>query len=285
MKKKNTAFDYVNIIIMVLLIIVTVYPIWYVFCISLSSTRMINLGAVNLYPREINFDAYKQIFQTSKIPRAYGNSILYTFCGTICCLVMTIIFAYPLSRRRFVFRRPIMIMITITMYFTGGLIPTFLVVQATGLIDTMWSLIIPNLIWTFDVILLKNFFEGIPEELHEAAITDGASEFKIMVKIFIPLATPAIATVALFFAMGHWNSYLIPSIYITSQDKLPLQVVLRDMLLEDTNAKPNSASASKITPEALKNATIFVSILPFLIVYPWLQKYFVKGLTLGAVKG
>lgn len=285
MKQKTTLFDFVNFIILLAVLFITLYPLWYVLCISLSSTEMINSGTVTFYPKGINLDAYKQIFTTSKVPRAYFNSVLYTAVGTVCCLAMTVVFAYPLSRKNFVLRRPLTLFITITLYFTGGLIPTFLVVQGTGLLDSMWSLIIPNIIWTFDAILMRNFFEGVPAELHEAAIVDGANEFKILYKIYIPLSTSAIATIALFYAMGQWNSYLLPSIYITTYEKLPLPVILRDMLMDDTSANPQSLAGTQITPEALKNATVFISILPFLVLYPYLQKYFVKGLTMGAVKG
>ena len=285
MKQKTTLFDFVNFIILLAVLFITLYPLWYVLCISLSSTEMINSGTVTFYPKGINLDAYKQIFTTSKVPRAYFNSVLYTAVGTVCCLAMTVVFAYPLSRKNFVLRRPLTLFITITLYFTGGLIPTFLVVQGTGLLDSMWSLIIPNIIWTFDAILMRNFFEGVPAELHEAALVDGAHEFKILYKIYIPLSTSAIATIALFYAMGQWNSYLLPSIYITTYEKLPLPVILRDMLMDDTSANPQSLAGTQITPEALKNATVFISILPFLALYPYLQKYFVKGLTMGAVKG
>ena len=280
-----TFFDVFVYIMMAFAAFITLYPIWYVLCISLSSTAAINSGTVSFWPKEINVDAYIQILKTPRIPRAYANSILYTGVGTICCLAMTTIYAYPLSRKNFIFRKPLMIMVTITMFFGGGLIPTFLLVQSLGLIDSMWSLVIPNLIWSFDLIIVKNFFEGVPGEIYEAAIVDGASEFRIFAQIYVPLAKPAIASVALFFAMGQWNSYLIPSIYLNTAEKLPLQVILKDMLINMTSQNPNSLEESRFTPEALKNATVFISIAPFMVVYPFLQKYFVKGLTVGAVKG
>lgn len=285
MKQRFGIFDCINYVIMAAAAFITLYPVWYVLCISLSSTAAINSGTISFWPKEINIDAYIQVLKTPKIPRAYLNSIVYTSVGTICCLVFTTLFAYPVSRKNFIFRKPLMIMVTITMFFGGGMIPTFLLVQSVGLLDSMWSLIIPNLIWTFDLIVIKNFFEGVPGEMYEAAVVDGASEFRIFLQIYVPLAKPAIASVALFFAMGQWNSYLLPSIYLNTAEKLPLQVVLRDMLIDMTSQNPNSLEESKFTPEALKNATIFVSILPFVVVYPYLQKYFVKGLTVGAVKG
>ena len=288
--KKNkldrwTFFDYLNAFVQVLLIFITLYPVWYVLCVSLSSTQAINAGLVSFWPVDINIDAYKEILETPKIPRAYFNSILYTGVGTVCCLIMTVMLAYPLSRKNFVFRKPVMIMIVITMFFSGGMIPGFLLVKSLGMLNTMWSLIIPNLIWTYDLIVMRSFFETIPNEIYEAAIVDGASEIKILVSIFIPLAKPAIASISLFYIMGQWNSFLMPSIYLTDAEKYPLQVVLRDMLVNMTGQNADNAEQMKFTPEALKNATIFVSVLPFLVVYPWLQKYFVKGLTIGAVKG
>ena len=282
---KLTLFDYINYFIMLFLVFITLYPVWYVLCISLSSTAAINSGTVTFWPKEINIDAYVQILKTPRIPRAYWNSILYTGVGTVCAVAMTTLFAYPLSRKTFIFRKPLMIIVVITMFFGGGIIPTFLLVKACGLLDSMWSLIIPNLIVTFDLIVMKNFFEGIPNEIYEAAVVDGASEFTIFLKIFTPLAKPAIASITLFIAMGKWNAYLIPSIYLTTAEKLPLQVILKDMLIDMTSQNNNNLEESKFTPEALKNATIFISVIPFLIVYPFLQKYFVKGLTVGAVKG
>ena len=282
---KWTLFDYINAFVMIFLIFITLYPVWYVLCISLSSTEAINQGLVSFWPVDINLEAYQEILKTPKIPRSYMNSILYTGVGTVCCLLMTILFAYPLSRKNFVFRKPLMIMVVITMFFSGGLIPTFLLVKEIGLLDSMWSLIIPSLIWTYDLIVMRSFFETIPHEIYEAAVVDGASEFKILVSIFVPLAKPAIASIALFYVMGQWNSYLTPSIYLTTAEKYPLQVVLRDMLINMTGQNANDQEEMRFTPEALKNATIFISVLPFLIVYPWLQKYFVKGLTIGAVKG
>ncbi len=288
--KKNkldrwTFFDYMNAFVHIFLIFITLYPVWYVLCVSLSSTEAIMAGKVSFWPVGFNFGAYKEILSTARIPRAYFNSILYTGVGTVSCLLMTIMFAYPLSRKNFVFRKPLMIMVVITMFFSGGLIPTFLLVKGIGLLDSMWSLIIPSLIWTYDLIVMRSFFETIPNEIYEAAIVDGASEFKILVTIFVPLAEPSIASIALFYIMGQWNSYLTPSIYLMEPKKYPLQVVLKEMLNQMVGQNANEVEETKSTPEAFKNATIFVSVLPFLIVYPWLQKYFVKGLTLGAVKG
>ena len=285
MKQKFGVFDAINYLVMAIAAFITLYPVWYVLCVSLSSTAAINSGVISFWPKEINIDAYLQILKTPKIPRAYLNAIVYTFIGTVTCLITTVVYAYPLSRKNFIFRKPLMIMVTITMFFGGGMIPSYLLIQSLGLLDSMWSIILPHLIVPFDLIVIKNFFEGVPNEMYEAAVVDGASEFRIFSQIYVPLAKPAIASVALFFAMQQWNGYLLPSIYISTPEKQPLQVVLRDMLVDMTSQNSNSVEETKFTPEALKNATIFISVAPFLIVYPYLQKYFVKGLTVGAVKG
>ena len=171
------------------------------------------------------------------------------------------------------------------MFFSGGMIPTFIVVQKLGLINSIWALVIPNAIWTTQLFILKSFYESISPSLYEAAIVDGASEYRILFQIIIPLSKPALASLALFYFMGHWNSYFLPLIYLNDLNKLPLQVILRDMLIDNTAGNPNLMTASKLTPEALKNATIFISMIPVLLIYPFVQKYFAKGIMLGSVKG
>lgn len=283
--EKVTLFDVINNTVMFLLILISLYPIWYVLCISLSSTEAINNGLVSLWPVDINIDAYKEILKTPRIPRAYWNSILYTFLHTVFAVGTTVLFAYPLSRKKFVFRKPLMLMVVFTMFFSGGMIPAYLLLRSLHLLDSMWALILSGLITTFDLVIIKNFYEGLPHEMYEAAIVDGANEFTILLRIFIPLAKPAIASITLFLAMGTWNSYLSPSIYFTTPEKFPLPVILKEMLIDMTSTNSNNADENQFTPEAIKNATIFVSVLPFLIVYPFLQKYFVKGVAIGAVKG
>ena len=182
-------------------------------------------------------------------------------------------------------RKFFMKMITFTMFFSGGLIPTFLLVSNLGMVNTIWAFILPGAISTYHMIIVKSFFESLPASLHESATIDGASEFRIFLRIMVPLSTAAIATVAMFFFMGRWNAYLGPLIYLNTEKKFPLQVVLRQMLVEGDTHNTNTVVSENLTPEAMKNATVVVSMIPVLLVYPFAQRYFVKGVMIGAVKG
>lgn len=283
-KQKITLFGIVNTLIMLIVGIVMLYPVIYVIAVSFSDTVYIVQNKITFFPKGFNLDAYKMILQDPRIPKAYLNTIIYTTIGLVVNLLMTILGAYPLSKKDFFGRRFFVTAIAITMFFSGGMIPTYIVVQKLKLIDSMWALIIPNAIWTTELLLLKSFYESISPSLHEAAIVDGASEYRILFQIVVPLSKPALASIALFYFMGHWNSYFIPFIYLNDADKYPLQVVLRDMLIANTASNPNVMVASQITPEAMKNATIFLSMIPVLLLYPFAQKYFAKGIMLGSVK-
>jgi len=285
-KKKNISlFDVINVLIMVAVGIIMLYPIIYVISVSFSETIYIVQNKVTIFPRGFNLDAYKMILKDQRIPRSYLNTIIYTSVGLTFNLLMTIMGAYPLSRKHFFGRKFFITAIIFTMFFSGGMIPTFTVVKNMRLLDTMWALVIPNAIWTTELIILKSFYENIPASLYEAAIIDGASEFTILRKIMIQLSKPALASIALFYFMGHWNSYFLPYIYLQDTKKYPLQTVLRDMLIDNTAANPDLITVSQITPEAMKNATIFLSMIPVLLLYPFAQKYFAKGIMLGSVKG
>lgn len=286
MKQKFTFFDIFVYVVMFFTLVVTFYPFLYIVAVSFSDTIHIVQNQVTFYPKGFNIEAYKLIMETPAILTGYSNTILYTVVGVLFNVLFTIIFAYPLSKRELKGRSIMITLVIITMFFNGGMIPTYLVVRSFGLLDSMWALIIPNLIWTFDLLILKSFFENLPDEIYEAAKIDGASEFRILAVIVVPLSKAAIATITLFYAMGHWNSFLYPMIYLNSADKLPLQVVLRNMLLQDTAQTSSTMSEYvSLTPMAVKNATIFISLIPMLILYPFIQKFFTKGIMLGAVKG
>lgn len=280
-----SAFDVFVTLMLIVVLVAMIYPVLYVISISFSSTKYILANEITFYPRGFNLQAYGMILKTPKIPRAYMNSITYTAVGVLFSIFFTITTAYSLSKKSLIFRKQFMLLIIITMFFGGGMIPTYLLVKQLGLLDSMWSLVIPNLVWTFDLIVLKSFFESLPDELYEAAVIDGASEFRILSTIYVPLSKAALASIGLFYIMGNWNSYLIPSIYINSIEKYPLQVVLREMLIQDTaKASSDIMEYAKMTPQALKNATIFITILPIMIIYPFLQKYFAKGMMIGSIK-
>ncbi len=285
MNKKISLFDIVNGIVMLIIGVIILYPIIYVVSVSFSDTVYIVQNKVTIFPKGFNLEAYKMILEDNRIPRSYLNTVIYTAVGTFVNLLMTAMGAYPLAKKGFFGRKFFVTAIAITMFFSGGMIPTFIIVQKLGLINSMWSLVIPNAIWTTQLLILKSFYESISPSLYEAAIVDGASEYRILFQIIIPLSKPALASLALFYFMGHWNSYFLPLIYLNDLDKLPLQVILRDMLIDNTASNPNLMTASKLTPEALKNATIFISMIPVLMIYPFVQKYFAKGIMLGSVKG
>ncbi|PYI53119.1 carbohydrate ABC transporter permease [Paenibacillus flagellatus] len=285
LQQRFTLFDAVLTVVLGLVAVVTVYPVLYIVAVSFSDTASIVQNKVFLWPKGFNLDAYKQILENPRIPRSYLNTILYTGVGTFINLLMTAIAAYPLSRPGFFGRKFFMIAIVLTMFLTGGIIPTYLIVSKLGLIDTMWAIVLPNAIWTVELLILKSFYESMSGSLRESALIDGASEYRILFNIMIPLSKPALASIGLFFFMGHWNSFFIPMIYLNDADLYPLQVVLRDMLMFDTAKETGLIDQATITPQAMKNATIFVSMIPVLLIYPFAQRYFAKGIMLGSEKG
>lgn len=284
-EKKITIFTVFNTLILLGVGIAILYPIVYIIAVSFSDTSQVVQGKVWLWPKGFNIDAYKEILTQNRIPKAYLNTLIYTGLGTFINLMMTAIAAYPLSRVTFFGRRFWMIAIVLTMFFNGGMIPTYVLVQSLGMIDTIWSIVIPNAIWTVELLILKSFYESMPDSLRESAVIDGASEFRILFNIMIPLSKPALASIGLFYFMGHWNSYFLPMIYLNDSAKYPLQVVLRDMLIFASNENESLIDKAALAPEALKNATIFISMIPVLIIYPFAQKYFAKGVMLGSEKG
>ncbi len=280
-----TMFDALLVFLLGLVAIATVYPVLYIIAISFSDTASIVQNQVFLWPKGFNMDAYIQILQDPRIPRAYLNTVLYTGVGTAINLLMTAVAAYPLSRPGFFGRKYFMIAIVLTMFLNGGIIPTYLIVQKLQLIDTIWALVLPNAIWTIELLILKSFYESMSASLRESAVMDGASEYRILFSIIIPLSKPALASIGLFYFMGHWNSFFLPMIYLNDSDLYPLQVVLRDMLIFDSAKETGMAEHAALTPQAMKNATIFLSMIPVLIIYPFAQKYFAKGIMLGSEKG
>lgn len=285
LRQRFTFFDAVLAVLLSLVAIVTVYPVLFIVAVSFSDTAYIVQNKVILWPKGFNIEAYKQILENPKIPRAYWNTIVYTGLGTLINLLMTAIAAYPLSRPTFFGRKWFMIAIVLTMFLTGGIIPTYLIVQKLHLIDTMWAILLPNAIWTIELLILKSFFESMSPSLRESAVIDGASEYRILGSIMIPLSKPALASIGLFYFMGHWNSFFIPMIYLNDTALYPLQVVLRDMLFFDTARETGLIDQATLTPQALKNATIFISMIPVLLIYPFAQRYFAKGIMLGSEKG
>ncbi|GIO99297.1 carbohydrate ABC transporter permease [Paenibacillus sp. FSL W7-1279] len=279
-------FGIINTLILTCLAIITVYPVVYITAVSLSATSEVVQGNITLFPKGFNLDAYAQVLNDDRVPRAYLNTIFYTALGTVINLLLTAVAAYPLARKNFFGRKFFLLAIIMTMFLNPGIIPNYLIVSELGLLDSVWALVLPNAIWTFELLILKSFYENMSESLREAAVVDGASEYRILFQIVLPLSKPALASIGLFYFMGHWNSFFIPLIYLNDANMYPLQVVLRDMLIFSENgSNPSLVDASALAPQAMKNATIVLSMIPVLLIYPFAQKYFAKGVMLGSEKG
>lgn len=278
-------FDAFILVIMVLLIIVFLIPILYVMSTSVTPySEIIKNGGFVIFPKEITFTAYKQLLSSSAIPKAFAVSVFVTLVGTPINMILSILVAYPLSKKDLPFRSGLVFLVMFTMLFNGGLIPTYLVVKSTHLINTVWALIIPGAISTYNVILLKSYFEGMPSELFEAAIIDGAGKLKTLVSIAIPLAKPVIMTVMLLYLVANWNVFFPAIYYIHDNDLKPLQVVLRDLLSSAKEVLSDNVDSS-IPSLTLQMAAIVITATPVIVVYPFIQKHFTKGIMLGAVKG
>jgi putative aldouronate transport system permease protein len=289
-------FDSVNLLLIILVLIIILYPLYFVIIASFSNAQDVVNGRVFIGPIGVNFEAYKKVFAHDDIMMGYRNTILYTILGTTINLIMTILAAYPLSRKDLKGRGIIMAFLAFTMFFGGGLIPTYLVVKRLQMTNTIWALLIPSAISTYNVVIMRTYFStSIPYELQEAALIDGCSNTKILLKIILPLSTPIIAVMVLFYAVGHWNAYFNAIIYLTDRDKFPLQLIIREILIQNQTEKLMQSGTAgvdiesivrqQMVAESLKYAVIVVASLPMLILYPILQKYFVKGIMLGALKG
>ena len=295
MAQQKTVADWVvDILIAVILVavvLVVIYPLWFIVIASFSDPTAVANGQVIIFPRGFSFTGYDKILTDSRIWIGYRNTILYTFVGTLVNLIVTIPSAYALSRREFKPRRVIMFLFTFTMFFSGGLIPSYLLMKQLNLLNSMWVFILPGAFGVYNMIIARSFFESsIPEELRDSARVDGVSYFGFFFKIVLPLSSAIIAVIGLYCFVGHWNDYFTGLIYIRDQDKQPLQNILQMILLANqaTNGD-NTASMSALQAQnfadQIKFGIIIVSTLPLLVIYPFLQKYFNKGVMIGAVKG
>lgn len=284
--------DVVIYISLIFLLVVILYPIIYIFSVSVSSQTAYESGKVVFLPVEFNLEAYKIIWTAGTVPRAFVNSVTYTIVYTVVALFMTTTMAYPLSRskERVAFKGFFSKIVVFTMFFSAGIIPNYMLVRDLGLIDSMWSLIFPAAISTYNLVVMRSFFESIPVDLEEAAFIDGANELTIFWRIMLPLSKAALATVGLFYAVYMWNMWFNAMLYLRSDWKEPLQLVIRRIVMKSQMAAELAAmgdtSMEQTTNEtSVKYATLFLSILPMLCVYPFIQKYFVKGVMVGSVKG
>ncbi|CAG7643672.1 hypothetical protein PAESOLCIP111_04523 [Paenibacillus solanacearum] len=289
--REDRIFDSINVLLLVLITIIVLYPLLFVLSASVSDPAIVVKGQLWLWPKGFNLDGYERVFQNNDIVTGYGNTILYTVVGTVINVVLTICAAYPLSRKDFRGRHVITAIITFTLFFSGGLIPTYLLVKKLGMLGTIWALVIPNAVAVWNIIIMRTFFQtSIPYEIQESAAIDGCGNFRIMLNIVLPLSTPIIAVMVLFYAVGHWNAFFNALIYLNDRSQYPLQLILREILLQGQmqamiDMADDSLAKKLMEVEGIKYAVVVIANLPVLLLYPFLQKYFVKGMMIGALKG
>ncbi len=289
-KKKVTMPQIILIAVIMIFVLICVLPVINLACVSLSSKSAILRGDVAFFPVEPTPNAYVAIVRDASMIRSLFYTIELTLIYTALAMVLTILLAYPMTKKRLRGRGFLSMFVIFTMYFNGGTIPTYLTIKDYGLINTMWSLILPGLISTYNMIILRSFISSLPGELEEAAIIDGANDFQVLFKIILPLSLPAIATISLFYAVGKWNSFSDALYYISSEALQPLQLKLYNLIkgsttLDISTLEGNSADLGYSISESIESASIIFATLPILVVYPFLQRYFVSGVTVGAVKG
>lgn len=272
--------------ILILLSLLCLLPFLYVVAVSVTPESEVLRRGIVIIPESFTFLAYKEVFISHGIGQAYKITLFRTIVGTVLNVFFTVIAAYPLSKKYLPGRSPFLLFIVFTMMFGGGLIPTYLLIRSLGLLNSPWVLIIPHLISAFNLVIIKGFFEQLPAEIEESARVDGASELQSLWRIILPLSLPVLSTISLFYAVGHWNSYFDAIVYINDSNLMPLQVILRNILLNvATQSADSLANSGAVSTFAVQMAAVVVTTIPILIVYPFMQKHFTKGVLLGSVKG
>jgi putative aldouronate transport system permease protein len=288
--RADKVFSITIVVVLSILTIIVLYPIWYAIVASFSDATKVMNGEVWLFPKGWNIEGYLNVFKNSRIWLGYGNSLLYTVIGVTINLTMTVLAAYPLSRPDLKGRGPLMLIAVFTMFFSGGLIPQYLLVKSLHIDNSLWAIVLPTAINTYNLIVMRTFFQSsIPGELVEASHMDGASNTRILLSVVIPLSTPILAVMFLFYSVEHWNSYFNAMIYLSDRKLYTLPLVLREIIIQSsaqdmTGTDPN-ATQRMLQAESIKYASIILASLPMLILYPFVQKFFVKGVMIGAVKG
>lgn len=290
----DRVFNLINKLFLLGVLIAVLYPIIYVISASISDPVYVNQGKMWLFPRGITFEGYQRVFQNPEIWSGYRNTVLYTLGGTFINLLFTVPAAYALSRKDLLGRGPMMGLIVFTMFFGGGLVPTFLLVSELGMLNTVWALVIPNAVAVYNLIICRTFFQmNIPRELQESAEIDGCSNTMLFIKIVLPLSAPIIAVMALYYGVAHWNSYFSAIIYLKDRSLYPLQLILREILVQNqmsdamlmTGDDMEAMAKQARIADIIKYAVMIVSSLPIIIVYPFMQRFFMKGVLIGSVKG
>lgn len=282
-------FNLVVYAIAAVIFVVVLYPIVFVVSASFSDPMEVMAGHLVLWPKGFTFAAYEEVFRNKEVWVGYRNTLLYTTAGTLFNLILTTLAAYPLSRKDMPWRSFFMFGVTFTMLFQGGIIPTFLIIKDFGMVDTVWALLIPNAIATYNLIVMRTYFQtNIPWEMQEAAMIDGCSNRGILWRIILPLSKPIMAVMVLFYAVSHWNAYFNALIYLRDHNLYPLQLVLRGILISNQSAIMEGSTditESLMLAEGMKYALIIIASLPVLVMYPFVQKHFVKGVMIGSIKG
>lgn len=277
------AFLKINAALLILICVIMLYPVLYVIACSLSEENAILRGEVALWPVRAHFQAYAKVFRYPQLWVSYRNTVFYTVVGTAINLALTVCGAWVLCQKKLPGRRFLTLMCTFTMFFSGGMIPTFLVVKDLHMLNTVWAMLLPGAVSTYNMILMRTFFQGIPTSLVEAAELDGCTDFGVLFRIVIPLSLASLMTIGMFYAVNHWNSYFNAVIYLNKTELFPLQIILRQVVLQNEIVE-NATSGEMNMAEGIKYATIVVAMLPMLCVYPFVQRYFVKGVMIGSVK-
>ncbi|MBQ9196665.1 MAG: carbohydrate ABC transporter permease [Clostridia bacterium] len=286
LSRSEKTFRVLNALLMTVIMAIMVYPFWYVIVCSFSSLSHIQNSTFILWPDGLHLEAYKQVFRNELVPRAYMNTIFITVVGTALSIFLTILGAFCLSRRGLPGHTAMTVFVVFTMLFNGGLIPTYLLVRRLGMLNTLWSVIVPTAINTYNMVIMRNFFSAVPPELEEAATIDGASQRQYLLRILLPLSGASIATITLFYAVDYWNAYFYSLIYITKRQLLPMQAILRQVLMTtEIETLMYDAAVQTLPSEMLKDAMIVVTALPIICLYPFIQRYFVKGVMVGSLKG
>ncbi len=281
----SIVFDVINITVLILLAVTTLYPFWDSLIVSLSTVGSYYNSTVHLWPGEWSLEPYRYMLSQASLWTAYKNTIIVTLGGTAINMVLTIMGAYVLSKKDLKGRRVLMFLLVFTMMFTGGIIPTYIIVDTLRLTNTLWAMVLPTAISTYNLIILRGFFYGLPAEIEESALIDGCNDIGVLFKIVIPISKPGIMTIALFYAVDHWNNFFSAVMYITNRAKWPLQLFLRSMLFESEASFSSGGDSLFLLGQPMKMAAVMVAIIPIMCFYPFFQKHFTKGVMSGAVKG
>lgn len=285
-------YHYVALAILAVIIVCFIYPLWYVILASISDPRKMVQTTFAILPVHFQLGSYEMVFENQRLIRSLFVSIFYTVTGTIINVVMTVLAAWPLSRKQLKGRKVIMLLITFTMYFGGGLIPSYLLVSSLGMVDTIWAILIPGALSTYNMIIMRTYFiNSIPGDLEDAAMVDGCTNFRFLLQVVLPLSAPIMVVIALYYGVGRWNDFFSAMIYLNNQKLWPMQLVLREILLQNDFSSTNlmftdfNQSEHMIKVFGMKYAVIVFATLPIMIIYPMCQKFFAKGVMVGSLKG